>query len=140
MKWTHGLVCGAALAWLPAYSLLIGVLFLPLVIAYFTDTSRNQDMVRMMLPYEFAALIHPLHILWNDEGSLNTTISLLLNPMTSVVGWLSAGAGWFVLEMTLISAKLIRQYQTRSKKAEIAARLKEIHEEWAENPGMPEAS
>ncbi len=140
MKWSHGLVCGAALAWLPGYSLLTGVLLLPLIMVYMTDASRSQAMVQMMLPYEFAALVHPLHLLWNEDGSLDTAVSLLLNPMTSITGWLAAGAGWFVLEMALLSAKFIRQYQARARKAEIAARLKELQDEWAEDSSVPETS
>ncbi|GBR00772.1 hypothetical protein [Acetobacter oeni] len=138
MKWSHGLACGAALAWLPGYSLLAGVLMLPLIVVYLTDRSRDQDLVRMMLPYEFAALMHPLHILWNEDGSLEAAISLLLMPETVMIGWCAAGAGWLVLEMALISAKLIRQYKARSKKAEIATRLKELHEEWAEDTSSSE--
>lgn len=134
MKWSHGLICGAALAWLPGYSLLIGVLLFPLLLVSFTGLIKDQSVVRIMLPYGFAALVHPLHMLWLEDGSFDAAVNLLLDPMTSVVAWGAAAAGWFVLEVSLMGAKLLRYYQVKSRKASVAGRLKALKEEWAETP------
>ncbi|GBQ98684.1 GCN5-like N-acetyltransferase [Acetobacter nitrogenifigens DSM 23921 = NBRC 105050] len=134
MKWVHGLACGAALAWLPGYLLLAVVLFLPLIVAYFFDRSQNQALVRMMLPYEFAAAISPMYQLWLSEGSVDTALRLLTDPVVPITAWLSAGLGWFVLEAALLVAKLSKQYSFNKEKNEITRRLKEIADEWDHDP------
>ncbi|MFT8895628.1 MAG: hypothetical protein ABF968_01540 [Acetobacter sp.] len=131
-KWINGLACGAALAWLPGYSLLIGVLLIPLIAVCLLDSNRGEVMARMMMPYAFAALVHPFHMLWNADGSMDAAVMLLMNPMTSVVGWCAAGGGWFVFEVAILGVKLTRQFQVRQRKAAIAKELATLAEEWDE--------
>lgn len=139
-KWMHGLLCGAALAWLPGYSLLAGVLFLPVIAVFFLLETQSMERARMMLPYVFAAAIHPWHVLWDADGSLDVMASLLLDPRTCLLSWGAAAAGWLVLEMTLFMARLYRQYRANRHKTAIEARLKQIEEEWDENPEEPDLS
>ncbi|WP_143217288.1 hypothetical protein [Acetobacter sp. DsW_063] len=134
MKWIHGLACGAALAWLPGYSLLVVILFLPLIIAYFFDRSQDHALVRMMLPYEFAATISPMHQLWLSEGAVDTALRLLMDPVVLITAWLSAGLGWFVLEAALLVAKFSKQYKSSKEKNKITRRLNEISDEWDHDP------
>lgn len=131
-KWMSGLACGAALAWLPGYSMLIGVMLIPLIAVCLLDTSRGEVMARMMMPYAFAALVHPFHMLWDADGSMEAAVTLLMNPMTSVVGWCAAGGGWFVFELAIVGVKLTRQFQVRQRKAAIAKELTALAEEWDE--------
>jgi hypothetical protein len=132
MKWVNGLACGAALAWLPGYSLLIGIMLVPLITVYMLDSNRGEMMARMMMPYAFAALVHPFHMLWNADGSMEAAIMLLMNPMTSVVGWSAAGGGWFVFELAIVGVKLTRQLQVRQRKAAITKELAALSDEWDE--------
>lgn len=131
-KWMSGLACGAALAWLPGYSILIGVLLIPMMAVYMLDSNRGEVMARMMMPYAFAALVHPFHMLWDVDGSMEAAITLLMNPMTSVVGWCAAGGGWFVFELSIMGVKFTRQLQVRQRKIAITKELTAIAEEWDE--------
>lgn len=138
-KWMQGLLCGAALAWMPGYVLIIGVMLLPALAVYVMDSKRGEASARMMMPYTFAALVHPLHQVWDADGSMEAAINVLMNPVHSVLGWSAAGGGWFVLELSLFGVKLVRQFNARKRKLAIEKRLKSLSDEWDEKPdGAPE--
>ncbi|NHN88879.1 hypothetical protein [Acetobacter conturbans] len=132
-RWIQGLLCGAALAWMPGYALLVGVMMLPMIAVYMMDSRRGEASARMMMPYTFAALVHPFHQLWGADGTIDASVMILMNPVTCIIGWCAAGGGWFVLELALFGVKVLRQFQVKKRKREIEKSLKALAEEWDEN-------
>lgn len=133
-RWIHGLLCGAFLAWLPGYSLLVGVILAPSLLVYLLDSSRGEETSRVMLPYAFAVLVHPFHLLWMEDGSLNAAISILMNPFTSIYGWGAAATGWFMLELSLVGGRLMRQLKIKRLQGKLARELKDLQDEWDGDP------
>ncbi|MBV1836549.1 hypothetical protein [Acetobacter estunensis] len=140
MKWWHGLVCGAALAWMPGYALLIGVLLAPVLILHILDFRRSEEMARILAPYAFAALIHPFHQLWSADGTLDAAFAILSDPMTSILSWGATALAWLIFEGGMLGIRLWRQYQMTRQKAEWTARLKAVQDEWGDEEASPPSS
>lgn len=76
----HGVAIGLLLAYIPGVVLLLGMAFLPLVVAQFLLPKQNDQLVLAMLFFIIATLVHPCRLVW-QKMQIGKTASLLRHSL-----------------------------------------------------------
>jgi uncharacterized membrane protein len=130
--WLQGAVCGILAAVVPGIACMLGVLLLPGLLIYATESTPGRPVARAMLLMGAAAVIMPMRTVWAHGMSLAAALDVLGDPAVPLLAWTAGGAGWLLIEV----ADIVATYIGRAKDRSTARRLEEeraaLGEEWTD--------
>ena len=132
--WVQGLLCGGLVAWLPATAILAAILLAPGLIAYFVDRSPARAVGRVVLLCGAVIVPHSLMALWHAGNAMVTSLGMASDTRRLASAWAVQAAGWLVVELAPVVARLILDAQARGRIAQLRRQRARLEDEWALAP------
>ncbi len=136
--WVQGLLCGALATLATPTALLVGVLFLPPLIAGVVDHQPGKPIARSMALFGFCGIVSPVLNLW-AAGHTIAGASRLATDLTNLMqAWGMAAAGWLLAELAPIAVRAILEALALSRASSLRAERARYEAEWGFAPTAEE--
>jgi hypothetical protein len=136
--WLQGLACGAVVTLAPATALLLAVLLAPGGLALVLDSQPGRPTARTVLLCSAAAVVEPVRALWAAGHTADAALALLGDLGVIGTAWSAAAAGWLLVELAPIGARIVLEAQGRARSARLRAARARVAAEWgADGPDQP---
>ena len=132
--WLQGLLCGALATLATPTALLIGVLFLPAIIATALDRQRGKPIARSIALFGLCGIVGPVLALWAAGHTLDAALMLATDPTDLMVAWGAAGAGWLLAELAPVAVRAVLESVVLARTARLRAERAQQEAEWGFSP------
>jgi len=120
-----------SVAFLPT-AFVLGIGMAPLAAAFFVDRNKNKIRVLTVGAMNLAGCMPFLMRLWFSDHSLETAFTIVLDPLTIIIIYSAAGAGYVIdWVLTVVVAGVVYQ-RGQARKKSIEKRQAELAERWGE--------
>ncbi|AOX20365.1 hypothetical protein [Kozakia baliensis] len=126
----HGVAIGLLLAYIPGVVLLLGMAFLPLVVAQFLLPKQNDQLVLAMLFFIIATLVHPCRLVWQKGADWENCITIATQPLLLCLFWIGPAVAWFISECATMILQWRRKRSSIQRRKKLKSRIDELCEEW----------
>lgn len=128
--WLQGLACGAVVTLAPATALLLAVLLGPGGVALMLDRQPGRPTARAVLLFSAAAAVEPVRALWAAGHTAQAAWALLGDLGTIGTAWSAAAAGWLLVELAPVAARVVLEARSRATNARLRATRARLADEW----------
>ena len=128
--WLQGLACGAVVTLAPATALLLAVLLGPGGVALVLDRQSGRPIARTVLLCSAAACVAPVRALWAAGHTAQASLALLGDVGIVGTAWSAAAAGWLLVELAPVAARVVLETQGRTKGARLRTARAKLAAEW----------
>lgn len=103
---------------------------LPSLLGWFIDQTRNQDLIRTILPLNASSSLPFALQLWHSPDKALKLSQFLVNPFTWITLYAAALLGFLLYYMSAIFVKLFVSRQIEKKRESLLERQISLSEEW----------
>jgi len=128
--WLQGLACGAVVTLAPATALLLAVLLGPAGLALALDRQPGRPVARAVLLCSAAACVEPVRALWAAGHTTQASLALLGDLAMVGTVWSAAAAGWLLVELAPIAARVALEAHSRARAARLRTARAKLAAEW----------
>lgn len=128
--WLQGLACGAVVTLVPASALLLAVLLGPAGLALLLDRDPGRPTARTVLLCSGAACVEPVRALWSAGHTTDAALALLGDIGVIGTAWSAAAAGWLLVELAPVAARIALEAQARARTSRLRAARAKLAAEW----------
>jgi hypothetical protein len=137
--WLQGLLCGAVATLATPTALLVGVLFLPALIASVLDCQPGKPVARSMALFSLCGTVGPVLRLWAAGHTLEAAATLAADLDNLLLAWGAAAAGWLLAELAPVAVLVVLEALARSQTARLRAERTRQEAEWGFSPAAQDA-
>lgn len=131
MLWCGGLGCGAMVVLSPASAVLLLSLIVPvLLVMLLPEDGPGGRVARAALLFGLAASLHPLRMLWDNDATLQSAITLIRQPLVLLTAWVAILAAWFTAEFSSIVLRLTADLGASTHRRALTVDLAALEAEW----------
>ena len=132
--WVQGLLCGGLVALATPTALLVGVLFLPALIAGAMDRLPGKPIARSIALFGFCGVVGPVLGLWSAGHTLAAAAMLATDLDNLMIAWGMAAAGWLLAELAPVVVRAVLEALSLSRAARLRAERARYEAEWGFAP------
>ena len=133
--WLQGLLCGGLVTLATPTALLIGVLFLPALIANAADRQPGKPIARSIALFGFCGIVGPVLRLWSAGHTLEMAGALATDFDNFSLAWGMAAIGWVLAELAPVAVRAALEASAVSRAARLRAERVKYEAEWGFRPG-----
>ncbi|GAJ29644.1 hypothetical protein Amme_072_013 [Acidomonas methanolica NBRC 104435] len=126
--WSVGLTALTVL--LPGPTVALVVWILPVLLLRILSGERRSHRSLAALFFLLAAVVHPLHLIWEAQGGWEKCVELTLDPMVLATGWVAVGASWFIAEGSELAQRLTALLKRSKHRRLLVQRAEALRAEW----------
>ncbi len=132
--WLQGLLCGALVTLATPTALLIGVLFLPALIASALDRQPGKPIARSIALFGLCGIVGPVLNLWAAGHRIAAAITLATDPDNLLLAWGAAATGWVLAELAPVAVRAALEALALSRAVRLRAERAGYESEWGFAP------
>ena len=130
LTWLQGLLCGALATLATPTALLVGVLFLPAIVAGLLDRQPGKPVARSVALFGLCGMICPVRSLWAAGHTIEAAATLAGDIDNLMWAWGGAVAGWLLVELAPVAVRAILEASTLTKTARLISKRAEYEQTW----------
>ena len=138
LLWLQGLLCGGLVTLATPTALLVGVLFLPAIIAITMDRQPGKPIARSVALFGFCGIVGPVISLWLAGHTIPIASTLAMDMNNVLLAWGAAATGWVLAELSPIAVRAVLEALALSRAARLRAERVRYEAEWGFNPAPEE--
>ena len=133
--WVQGLLCGGLATLATPTALLIGVLFLPALIANAADHQPGKPIARSVALFGLCGTVGPVLRLWSAGHTLEMAGALATDLDNFLLAWGMAAIGWLLAELAPVAVRAALEASSVTRAARLRAERVKYEAEWGFGPG-----
>lgn len=137
LVWAQGLLCGAVVTLASPTALLVGVLFLPVLIACALDHQPGKPITRCMALFGLCGIVHPVLRLWADGHTMHVAIVLAADVENLLFSWGGAAIGWVLAELIPVAILALLEAMAQAQIIRLRSERSRLEAEWGFSPTGP---
>lgn len=130
LAWAQGLLCGALVAMAPALAVLLGVLAAPVWLGFALERAAGRPVLRCVALCTAAACVGPVRAFWSGGHGMGAALALVTDGRVVAATWGAGAAGWVLVELCPLGARLALEATTQARIVRLRARRTQLAKAW----------